>query len=83
MQKVILKYCALKFVFNYIQSGVGAHPVMLSLPKHPAVKRIYCLFLFATLDPSTTLRMTRRVLNFTILSYRVWVSHPQLFIINY
>jgi len=29
MQKVILKYCALKFVFNYIQSGVGAPPTII------------------------------------------------------
>ena len=51
------------------------HIVMLSLSKHLAVRRIFD-FIFATLDPSTTLRMTRRTLNFTDYSNRVWVSHP-------
>ena len=37
--------------------------VMLSLSKHLAVRRIACFF-FATLDPSTSLRMTD------------WVGHP-------
>ena len=32
---------------------------MLSLSKHPAARRIFD-FIFATLDPSTTLRMTRK-----------------------
>ena len=42
------------------------HIVMLSLSKHPADRRIF----FATLDSSTTLRMTRKNLNFTAQIYQ-------------
>ena len=44
MQKVILKYCALKFVFMTLKSGVGVPPCHVELAETSSRKAHICNF---------------------------------------